>query len=218
MGSDSFVNHTDNPFDEAPGMDDNFFLQPENIMLRQKEPLRRLNDYDCNILKEEAYKEVADEIFKLEYKISKIEEEIKMLDVQIQASKDIHDFTTVEILNNRKKLLKEEHENLTALYNDASISTKISGGLTDGLRANLLVFKQLIASYTENLISKLPAPFSSVIELKKSLSKLEIINKNVDELMKLNTPYGEAYDKYEQLSKYIVRANSIQSEIAKSLK
>ena len=156
--------------------------------------------------------------FKLEYKISKIEEEIKMLDVQIQASKDIHDFTTVEILNNRKKLLKEEHENLTALYNDASISTKISGGLTDGLRAKLLVFKQLIASYTENLISKLPAPFSSVIELKKSLSKLEIINKNVDELMKLNTPYGEAYDKYEQLSKYIVRANSIQSEIAKSLK
>ena len=41
------------------------------------EPSRRLNDYDYNILKEDAYKEINDELFKLEYKISKIEEDLK---------------------------------------------------------------------------------------------------------------------------------------------
>ena len=59
---------------------------------------------------------------------------------------------------------------------------------------------------------------SSVIELKQSLNKLESINKNVDELMTMQTPYGEAADKYAQLSKYIARANNIQAKISRSLK
>ena len=64
----------------------------------------------------------------------------------------------------------------------------------------------------------LPSKFSSVLEIRQSLRKLENINKSVDELMTLQTPYGEAGDKYEQLSKYITRANNIQAQIAKSLK
>ena len=40
------------------------------------EPVRRLNDYDYNILREDAYKDVSDELFKLEYKISRLEEEL----------------------------------------------------------------------------------------------------------------------------------------------
>ena len=61
-------------------------------------------------------------------------------------------------------------------------------------------------------MSKLPKQLSTVIELKKSLSKLKNINRSVDELMSLNAPYGEKSDKYEQLSKYIIKANSIQSK------
>ena len=34
----------------------------------------------------------------------------------------------------------------------------------------------------------------------------------------MRTPYGEAGDKYEQLSKYIARANMIQAQISRSLK
>ena len=68
------------------------------------------------------------------------------------------------------------------------------------------------------MISKLPKRFSSALELKKSLAKLENINKSVDELMTMQTPYGEAVDKYEKLTKYITRANTIQAQISKSLK
>ena len=71
---------------------------------------------------------------------------------------------------------------------------------------------------SEKIVEKLPAPFSKIFELKKSLTKLENINKSVDELMRLNIPYGENINKYEQLSRYIIKANSIQSEISNYIK
>ena len=49
-------------------------------------------------------------------------------------------------------------------------------------------------------------------------SMLENINKSVDELVSLNIPYGESLSKYEQLSKYIIKANSIQAQISNHLK
>ena len=70
----------------------------------------------------------------------------------------------------------------------------------------------------ETLVSKMPKRLSSVLELKQSLEKLENINRSVDELMTLQTPYGEGVDKYEQLSKFIVKANNIQAQISKSLR
>ena len=47
---------------------ENFFtpqtVYSSNIL---NEPLRRLNDYDSNILKEDAYKDISDEAFKLDF-------------------------------------------------------------------------------------------------------------------------------------------------------
>ena len=68
------------------------------------------------------------------------------------------------------------------------------------------------------ILSKFPGKISSVIEIKNSLKTLENINKSVDELMKSKYPYGEASEKYNQLSKYIARANTIQAEIYKFMK
>ncbi len=218
MKSDAFINNNeDNPFSGESV--NNFFLQPENISSHHSGELsRRLNDYDYNILKEEAYKDVKDEVFKLEYKMAKIENEIKQLDARIQASKDIHDFNKVELLCTARKRLQEELQDLLDIYNDTSLSAKITGGLTNSIKNKFNFIRRGLYAFVERVISRLPAPFSSALELKKSLSKLEIINKNVNELVKLNTPYGESYDKYERLSKYIVRANSIQAEISRSLK
>ena len=68
------------------------------------------------------------------------------------------------------------------------------------------------------LISKLPRKIASVFAIRNSLSKLANINKSVDDLMRYKYPYGEAATRYEQLSKYIAKANSIQSEIYKFIK
>ena len=219
-----FVNNNENPFGNKLQDDDNFFLQPEEIrpINVQTEPQRRLNDYDYNILKEDAYKDVTDEIFKLEYKISKTEEELKSIEDEIQAAKDVRDFNKVEFLFNRKKQLQEDLNGLIEIYNDTSLSAKISGGITNMLspkvKENFSGMKKLFGMFSDALISKLPKRFSSALELKKSLAKLENINKSVDELMTMQTPYGEAIDKYEKLTKYITRANTIQAQISKSLK
>ena len=220
MSGDIFVNNNDNPFQKAVEDDNNFFLQPENIAMKQKtsEPTRRLNDLDSNILREDAYKEVTDEVFKLEYKISKLEDDLKELDNQIQAAKDIHDFSLVENLYERKKQLKDDLAGLIEIYNDTSLSAKISGGFTNKIKEKVGGVRNIFAKFGDTLVSHLPKKFSSSLEIKKSLSKLENISKNVDELMTLTTPYGEAMDKYEQLSKYIIKANAIQAQIAKSLK
>lgn len=224
MSGDMFVNNNENPFGNKLQDDDNFFLQPEEIrpINVQTEPQRRLNDYDYNILKEDAYKDVTDEIFKLEYKISKTEEELKSIEDEIQAAKDVRDFNKVEFLFNRKKQLQEDLNGLIEIYNDTSLSAKISGGITNMLspkvKENFSGIKKLFGIFSDALISKLPKRFSSALELKKSLAKLENINKSVDELMTMQTPYGEAIDKYEKLTKYITRANTIQAQISKSLK
>ena len=64
----------------------------------------------------------------------------------------------------------------------------------------------------------MPSGVTATAEFKDSLKRLKSISKSVDELMTMETPYGEASAKYEQLSKYIARANSIQAEISKFIK
>jgi len=198
--------------------DDNFFLGAGNDTTNYSEPVRRLNDYDYNILREDAYKDVSNELFKLEYKISKLEEELKSLDMQIQSARDISDYDTVEVLAGRKRLLQDDLEGLVEIYNDKSLSARISGGIFNAFKDKFLKFNNAVNNFKDAMISNLPGGFASIMELKQSLNKLESINKNVDELMTMQTPYGEASDKYEQLSKYIARANAIQAKISRSLK
>ena len=197
--------------------DNNFFLTPDKSN-RHREPIKHLNDYDYNILQEDAYRDVTDEMFKLEYKISKIEEDIQELNNQIQAAKDIRDFTLVEVLFNRKKMLQEDLDNLVKIYNDASLSAKISGSITGKYKQYISALQQVFQPLFDVFISKLPGKFSAMPEIKKSLQKLENINKNVDELIAMQAPYGDIGDKYEQLSKYIIRANDIQAEISKYIR
>ena len=223
--TDKFEISKENPF-SASAENNNFFLMDEIAAAQPlrgvAEHTRRLNDYDFNLLKEDAYKEVDDDLFKLEYKISKTEEEMKSLEHQIQAARDIHDFNLAETLINRKKNLEEDYKGLLDIYNEKSLSARISDSISNifwggKLKKDLNIVQKAFSNLTEAIMSKLPKKFSSSLEIRNSLSKLENINKSVDELMTMNIPYGENIDKYEQLSKYIIKANSIQNNIAKAI-
>ena len=210
------VNHN-NIFED----DDNFFLQSDNITMRgivQPETSRHLNDYDSNILKEDAYRDVKDELFKLEYKISRTEEEIKSIEQQIQSANAISDILTIQNLQSRKSQLTEDLCTLTDMYKEAGLSSKISGGFASKFKDTLSYLKKNCINLYEIFVSKLPGKFSSFAIIRSSLGTLENINKSVDVLMNCQYPYGESADKYEQLSKYIAKANSIQSEIYKFMK
>jgi len=225
--TDIFESTKQNPFNNESKDNNNFFMMDEtDIMTKQprlqQENSRRLNDYDFNLLKEDAYKDISDDLFKLEYKISKTEEEIKTLDSQIQAATDIKDFNLAQSLTERKKEVIEDKETLLAIYNDKSLSAKITDGilniLGNNIKNKIKNFNSLWTNYTEAIISKMPKKFASILEIKKSLTKLENINKSVDELITMNIPYGENIDKYQKLSKYIIKANSIQAQIAHHIK
>ncbi len=222
-----FGKNTESVFSDSVSSEGNFFLTGE-VNLLPPEPARRLNDYDSVLLEEDAYKEVSDDLFKIEYKIARIEEELKDVDNRIQSARDIYDYDQIENLSNRKNQLKDERENLVKMYNEMSLSAKISdsilnifggrGKLDGRLPNSIKALQKGVKAFSEVVLSKMPKKISSAFELKKSLSRLESINKNVDELISMNIPYGENIDKYEQLSKYIIRANSIQNNISKMIK
>lgn len=216
---DSFEVSNKNVF-SAKG-ENNFFLAENStkpIYQEVTEPARRLNDYDFNLLKEDAYKDVSDDLFKLEYKIARVEEEIKALDLQIQAAKDIQNHELVGELSGRQIIMKEDFEALVAIYKEKSVSARLTNILGDKLKPTISGVRQNIESFSEKLLAMLPKRFSSALELKKSLNKLENINRSVDELISMNIPYGENIDKYDQLSKYIIKANSIQNELSRFIK
>lgn len=222
MDSDKFVstNKNTNSVVFVNNESDNFFLHSDGGVMRfsQPEPVRHLNDYDSNILQEGAYREVSDDVLKLEYKISRAESEIKELDKQIQLANEIHDDTLAKTLTIKKTQWVRDLNQLSEEYKNLSISAKISGGFTSKIKDRIDNTKKTIGLFGESLLAKLPGKLSSFLEVKNSLIKLENINKSVDELMAVQYPYGEAGDKYEQLSKYIARANSIQAEISKFMK
>ena len=133
-----------------------------------------------------------------------------------------YDQNMIDELINRKAVLEEEYESLIVMYNDKSLSAKISGSLSnifgERIKSVMQNLKESMSYFSESILEKLPKKFSSVVELKRSLTKLENINKSVDELVNLNIPYGENVNKYEQLSKYIIKANNIQNELAEYIK
>ena len=202
----------------------NFFMQENSDSFFVSKPFsqekkRRLNDYDSNLLEEDAYKDVK---FKLEYKISKIEEELKTIDTQILLLEEIQDYEQLMFFKKRKKILEEDYQYCLKVYNNKSYSTKITEFIFKSLGFKKNKEHKQISGVYKKFISKisliLPQTLVSIIEIKKSLNKLENINKNVDDLMGLNIPYGEYSDKYQQLSKYIIKANSIHSELSNMIK
>lgn len=222
MDGDKFISTNKNTNQNlfADDDSDNFFLQADGGVARisQPEPIRHLNDYDSNILQEGAYREVSDEVLKFEYKISRAESEIKELEKQIVLAKEIKDIDLVDSLQIKKLQWEHDLKDLMAEYKNISISAKISGGLAGKFKNKLDNTRKTLGFFGEAILSKIPGKLSSIFEIRNSLTKLENINKSVDELMAIQYPYGEAGDKYEQLSKYIARANTIQAEISRFMK
>lgn len=202
-----------NPFSE----DENPFLN----LFEKKEPVRRLNDYDSNILKDGAYKDINDDTFKLECKISKAEEEIKSIESQIEVASAINDSQKTNELRMKLYALNDEYRTLLDLYNEKTLSAKIvdsvSNVFDNAVGANISNFNNQLSKTFESVMSKMPLKIFSLLKIRKSLNILENINKSVDKLVTMATPYGENIDKYQQLSKYIIKANSIQAEISNYL-
>ena len=178
----------------------------------------RLNDLDSNLFSESAYNGVDDEIFRLEYKINKLENKLKKVQLSIASAAAINDFQQLNILNGKKKQYEKELQSLYKIYNNQSIPSKLSGEILNLVtqvpdKSSGLI--QKAADFLNKYIfSKVSDKFDSALHIKEALIKLENINKNVDDLVSMQTPYGESSKKYERLLQYLNKANTIQYQIS----
>lgn len=181
----------------------------------------RLNAMDSTLLENEAYNEIEDDNFKAEYRISNLEKRIKMLDIDIENAKSINDLQKVDILIMRKHSLQKELHQLQASYGSADITTKLSEDITNILSAKPTVFTQAISKVSDfissKILSKISKSFNNNQDVRTALTKLKTLNKNVDELINMQTPYGEADEWYDKLSDYLNTANVIHFQISKTV-
>lgn len=181
----------------------------------------RLNALDSTLLENEAYQDIDDDNFKTEYKINAIEQKIKILDNDIQNAKNINDLQKVDVLTMRKHSLQNELKKLNADYESSDITTRLSGDITNMLNKKPTGLTNIITKVrgfiSSKILSKISKNFNNNQDVKSALSKLKTLNKNVDELITMQTPYGEADEWYDKLSDYLNTANVIHFQISKTV-
>lgn len=181
----------------------------------------RLNAMDSTLLENEAYNDIEDENFKAEYRISNLEKRIKILDSDIKNAQNINDLQKVDVLTMRKHALQKELHELQEKYGSADITTKLSEDISNILSAKPTAITQVFSKFRDfishNILSKISKNFNHNQDVKMALAKLKTLNKNVDELINMQTPYGEADEWYDKLSDYLNTANVINFQISKTV-
>ena len=181
----------------------------------------RLNALDSTILENEAYQNIDDETFKQEYRMSLLEQKIKSTEDEIQRAKEINDSTKVDVLTMRKHTYQKQLKSLNENYSDSDVATKLSGEITSLMtkKPKFLVnaINSCVSFMSNKILPKVSKKFNSGKTIKTALNKLETLNKNVDELVTMQTPYGEADERYDMLSDYLNRANVIHYNISKTV-
>ena len=181
----------------------------------------RLNALDSTILVNEAYQNIDDDTFRTEYQIEKLEESLRSIDNEIEQAKAINDFQKVDILVMRKHALKTKLASLSGVYESSDVTTKLSEGIASVITSKPKFLSKIVdgcVSFMSNkVLPKVSKKYNSGRNIKTALSKLETLNKNVDELVTMQTPYGEADERYDMLTNYLNRANVIHYNISKTV-
>ena len=183
---------------------------------------KRLNNLDSEMLEDNTTVKIEGGKLKLEYRISDKEKEISEITRKIRAAESIDNQPELFNLRARKQRLDKE---LRALYKEYTSKDTVTS-ISKDAKGNIVVLnprkmpvisaiKKFIQRY---ILAKVSRKFHSLVVLSDSLDSLNSINRNVDELLKMKTPYGETAANYEKLTEYLSRANKIRSQINKSIK
>lgn len=208
-------------FDKFSGSQTHWFLTPKNTPSSGTvTPLHRINGYDSGLL--EASTDIGagvDETLSLEYRIKNHEQILAELKNRILIAERAHnqqDLLTYGVKKQRiEKELKELNRELAAQQISQSRNSNVVNIASNKKTSPLQVFKRFIR---RNVLAKVSKKFNSLVAVSDSIETLKNINQNVDELMRLKSPYGENIQNYQKLTEYLSRANKIHSQISKSIK
>lgn len=181
----------------------------------------RINDYDSSLLEKNAYQTLPDEAFKLEHKISILEQSLSKVNNEINSIEGLGYSIQVNELKNRKLKIEEELKILNKKYSDMGFSSKISGHIASAVNMASNGKNTTINKIKDFISKKVLAKFSKKIwysqSMKEALNNLSNINSNVDELIQIQAPYGETLNRYEKLTAYLNKANIIHAKIARNM-
>jgi len=204
----------------------NFFSSnsdKENKKREDEKPSKssRINDYDSNLLENSAYQAIPDESFKTEYKIEVLEETLDKINNEIITLEGLGYDIQISDLKYRKQKLEQELAELNAQYSDLDLSAKLSSRISTVVNIASKGKKNLLSAmkdkFSQNILPKVSKKISYAQKMKEALNNLTKINENVDELVKMQAPFGENITRYEKLTGYLNRANIIHAQIAKNI-
>ncbi len=213
------------PLASLPKSNDNFFAQNSDSNKndsKQKSPTQgsRINDLDSNILENNAYQTISDEMFKIEHKIGLLEATLAKLTNEIEALQSLGYTMQISELVERKEKIEQELADLNKKYSDLGLSAKISGQIASAVNftsKSKYTVSQLKTFISKNILAKISKKFDYSQNMKEALEKLSNINTSVDELIKMQAPYGETPKRYEKLTAYLNKANVIHSQISRNM-
>lgn len=215
-------------FIQAPPVSEaeNFFAKNSNSQKENSHENQtlgsRLNDYDSNILENNAYHDMPDEMLKLEHKIGLLEQTLAQINTEIDALESLGAQIQISDLKERRRKIEEELKELNNKYCHLGVSSKISGNIASIVHfASNKKFENLdkVKGFVQkNLLAKVSKKFNQNLTMKEALEKLSSINVSVDELVNMQIPYGENLTRYEKLTAYLNKANVIHSKISHDMK
>lgn len=204
--------------------DENFFESPSKSSwetYQQKKPLpsNRINDYDSTIMENNAYQGISDEMLKVEHKIGILENILFKLNSEIDALQSLGSSIQILDLLERKRKIEQELTELSKKYSELGLSAKISGQIAAAVnlsnkKRNVFVKAKWFIS--KKILAKISKKINSSQVMKEALEALSNINSRVDELINMQIPYGESINRYEKLTAYLNKANTIHSQISKT--
>lgn len=180
----------------------------------------RLNDYDSNLLSNSAYQTMPDEAFKMELRINALEEIINKINNEIETLENLGYDIQLNALKERKSKLENELAELSERYEKLGFGSKISGQIASAVNSASSQKSSILGKLNallNFLFSRMSKKFDCTQKMNLALTSLDKINLNIDELVKMQAPYGETFNRYEKLTIYLNQANLLHSQISKNL-
>jgi len=192
------------------------FFEDKKTVEQEKEIIAAT--HKINSLETEFYApDTAETVFSndvlLEQKIIKLKKEIEIIDNKINAEKTFENSDVIQNLVLKRAEKKNELIYAIKEYKNIPYAVKIKNKILYTLKFLIKCMQRfnIFANSTDTeLVSNQPV-------WKKNLQKLNSINREIDEIIKTNIPFGEQEEKYEKLSKSLNQALKLRNSINKDL-
>lgn len=225
MDNKNFFQHSYNDSTSSDIIDEKMFDETlrnaQNVfsanMTQPIKQLKRLNAFDTQLLEENPLQPNTD-LFPPFEQISKLEEDLKKLDEKIEVALIMESNHVVQDLQIERYKLIHQIELLKStpkrFLKDSPYSRFVTF-IANFLKKFDKPKRKIKYFYKRNFITKTLRPIARSQKLREAIGTLNNLNQNVTQLSQLRIPYGEQNARYEELTKYITQATSIQALIKK---